>query len=144
TTWAATQPGGTASTADCGVISSSAGTWSDQDCTTPNRPGVCEGPLHSGAIGNTYNQWASGEPSVAGEAARLVSSGAQKGKWAGTTGSATYASVCVGSPATTSLPTVLTPVASAAQCTTNGQFYYDNASDPSTLTLWPKACTGVQ
>jgi hypothetical protein len=145
TNWTTNEPSGdTSGLEDCGVMSSSAGTWSDLDCTTPTRPGVCEGPLHSGPIGNNYNQWATSEPSAAGERARLVGSGAQKGRWAGTSAGATYASVCVGSPAVTTYPGVLTPVANAAACTTSGQFYYDNATDPATLTLCPKACTAVQ
>jgi hypothetical protein len=143
--WATNEPSSdTSGTEDCGVISSSTGTWSDLACTTPTRPGICEGPLHSGPIGNNYNQWATSEPSVAGERARLVGTGAQKGRWAGTGATATYASVCVGSPVATTYPGVLTPVANAAACTTSGQFYYDDATDPATLTLCPKACTAVQ
>jgi hypothetical protein len=53
--------------------------------------------------------------------------------------------VCVGSPpAPAAYPGVLTPVANAAACTTNGQFYYDSATNPSTLTLCPMACAAVQ
>jgi hypothetical protein len=141
--WDTNQPTGNPSTTDCGVMATASGTWSDQDCTT-NRPGVCEGPLHSGPIGNTYNQWASSQPTSTGESARFVSSGTQKGKWAGTTATATYASVCVGLPTTTTLPGVLSPVANAAACSNSSQFYYDNPSDPSTLTLCPQACTAVQ
>lgn len=147
TNWAANQPGGVSSTADCGVMASSAGTWSDQDCSTPSRPGVCEGPLHSGPIGNTYNQWNTNEPSASGAYARLVAGvmgDGQRGRWAGSTSSGMYASVCVGPPATTTLPSVLSPVANAAACATDSQFYYDVPSDPSTLTLCPKACTAVQ
>jgi hypothetical protein len=148
TNWATAEPSGDASgVEDCGVISASAGTWSDVACTAVNRPGVCEGPLHSGPIGNTYNNWATNEPIATGLSARLVapgSPGTPSGRWSGATASSTYGSVCVGSPAATTYPGVLTPVANSAACATSSQFYYDNAADPSTLTLCPMACTAVQ
>lgn len=142
--WATSQPTANASGADCGVMSASAGTWSDVACDSPNRPGVCEGPQYGGMgpVSGTYNDWQSGNPTSTQAVARL--SPGNSSHWLGSSLTATYQSVCVGAPATNSVPSALTPVSGASACSTNGQFYFDDPAAPTTLTLCTKACKAVQ
>lgn len=144
TDWNTGEPTARAADANCGVISASTGQWSDESCTSGAHPGVCEGPELAGLgpAPGVYNNWATSNPTASQTYASIGSNALWNG--AAADSGATYSSVCIGPPVTNNVPASLTPVSGSGACTSNGQFYFDDPTNPTKLTLCSKACSAVQ
>ncbi|MBM4362276.1 MAG: hypothetical protein FJ104_06320, partial [Deltaproteobacteria bacterium] len=137
----------------CMTLRGSDGRWVRESCGT-NRQSVCEGPplgLAGAPIGGAYNNWQTVAGLTGPQVTGLpgVTRMRTNGTWAPTTNLlATYPSICAGPKPSIALgapPTTFVPVAGLGACTgANNQWYYDDPSNPASLTLCPSSCAAVQ